>query len=95
MWYFYSLGHFLLLDWAWSNLIRPLLIESLNSQNMIYFMITTGYLNSLDMTRILKQWRHDFLAKYLCGEYCMDIMWCLCVEVKTQGFAKLFKEIFM
>ena len=41
---------------------------------MISFMITTGPLNSLDMIRILKQGRHDFLGKHLCGGYCMDIV---------------------
>ena len=48
---------------------------------MIYFMITTGSLNSQDMIKILKQSRHDFSAKPLCGGYCMDIMRCLCEEV--------------
>ena len=56
---------------------------------MISFMITTESLNSQDMIRILKQWRHDFLGKYLWGEYCMGIMRCLYVEVKIQGFVKL------
>ena len=64
----------LLFDWAWSNWARPLLIGSLNSQDMI---------------RILKQWRHDFSYKHLCDGYCMDIMWCLCVKVKIHGFVKL------
>ena len=41
-----------------------------------------------DMIRILKQWRHNFLGKYLCGGYCMHIMWSFCVEVKIQGFVK-------
>ena len=58
-------------------------------QDMISFMITTGSLNSQDMIRILKQWRHDFSGKHLCDGYCMDIMWCLCVEVKIYGFVKL------
>ena len=62
---------------------------SLNSQDMISFMITTGSLNSQGMIRILKQWRHDFSGKHLCDGYCMDIMWCLCVEVKIHGFVKL------
>ena len=65
-------GHFLLFDWPWSNWARPLLIGSLNSQGMISFMITTGSLNNQDMTRILKQWRHDFSGKHL------HIIWCLC-----------------
>ena len=45
---------------------------------MISFMITTGSLNNQDMTRILKQWRHDFSGKHLRDRYCMDIIWCLC-----------------
>ena len=46
-------------------------IGSLNSQDMISFMITTGSLNSQDMVRILKQARHDFSGKHLCDGYCM------------------------
>ena len=57
---------------------------SLNSQGMISFMITTGSLNSQDMIRILKQSRHDFSGNHLGVEYCMDIMRCLCVEIKIQ-----------
>ena len=64
-------------------------IGSLNSQGMITFMITAGSLNSQDMIRILKQSRHDFSGKHLCDGYCMDIIWCLCVEVKIHGFVKL------
>ena len=41
-----------------------------------------------DMIRILKQWRHNFLGKYLCGGYCMDILWCLCVGGQNSGFCK-------
>ena len=33
---------------------------------------------------IIKQSRHDFSGKHLCGGYCMDIMSCLCAEVKIQ-----------
>ena len=51
----WSLGLFLLFDWAWSMGARSHLIGSLNSQDMISFMITTGSLNNEDMTRILKQ----------------------------------------
>ena len=98
------LDDFLLVDLAWLILARPLLVGSLNSQDMIsfmiatgslnsqdmiFFMIATGSLNSQDMIRILKQWRHDFSGKHLCDGYCMDIMWCLCVKVKIQGFVKL------
>ena len=89
IWSFWPWGHFLLFDWACSNWVRALLIGSLNSQNMMSFMITTGSLNSLDMIRIHKQWRHDFSDKHLCDRYFMDIMWCLCVEVKIHGFVKL------
>ena len=31
------------------------------------------------MIRILKQWRHDFSGKHLCGGYFMGFIWCLCV----------------
>ena len=102
IWSFQPLAHFLLFDWEWSNWARPLLIGSLNSQDMISFMITTGSLNSQDMisfmittgslnnqdmTGILKQWRHDFSGKNVRDRYCMDIMSCL--EVKVHGFVKL------
>ena len=85
---FSLLGHFLLFDWLWSNWDRPLLIGSLNSRDIIFFMITTESLNSQNMLRILKQWRH-ISGKYLCDGHCMDVMWCLCVEVKIHGFVKL------
>ena len=83
------LGHFLPFDWSWSNWARPRLVGSLNSQDMISFMIATGFLNSQDMISILKPWRHDFWGKYLCDGYCMDIIWCLCVEAKMHGIVKL------
>ena len=47
---------------------------SLNSQDKISFMITTGSLNSQDMIMILKQSRHDFSGKHLGDGCCMDIM---------------------
>ena len=87
IWSFQLLCLFLLFDLTWSNWARPLLSGSLNSQDMIFFMITTGSLSSQGMIRILKQWRHDFSGKHLCD--CMDIMWCLCLEVKIHGFVKL------
>ena len=65
---------FLLFYWAWSNWARPLLIGSLNSQDIISFMIATRSLNSQDMIRILKQWRHDFSGKHLFGGYCSYVM---------------------
>ena len=41
------LGHFLLFDWAWSKLNQATVtIGSLKSQGMIFFVITTGSLNS-------------------------------------------------
>ena len=95
IWSFYPLGHFLLFDWAWLNWATPLLIGSLSSQDMISFMITTGSLNRQDMIRILKQWRHDFSGKHLYGGCCMDIMWCLCVEVKIHVFVKILYEFVM
>ena len=77
------LGHFLLFYWDGWNSVRPLFYWIL-SQDMIPFMITTGSLNSQDMIRILKQSRHDFSGNHLGVEYCMDIMRCLCVEIKIQ-----------
>ena len=53
------LGHFLLLDWAWSELSQG--------------TVTIGSLNSQDMIRFLKQSRHDLSGKHLFGGYCMDI----------------------
>ena len=78
IWFFQPLGHFLLFDLARSNWARPLLIRSLNSQNMIFFMITTGPLYNHNMTRILKQWRHDFSGKHLRDRHCIYVVWCLC-----------------
>ena len=60
-----------------ANWARPLFIGSLNSQDMI---------------RILKQWRHDFSGKHLCIRYCMDIMWCLCGG-QNSWFCKVFLRI--
>ena len=77
IWSFKPLGHFLLFDWAWPNWARPLLIGSLNSLDMISFMITTGFRNSQNVIRIRKQWRHDLSGKHLCDRHCMNIMWCL------------------
>ena len=51
---------------------------------MISLLITSRSLNSQDMIRILKQSGHDFSGKHLCDGYCMDIMRCLCVEIKIQ-----------
>ena len=54
------LGHFLLFDWASSKLSQATVtIGSLNSQDMISFMISTGSLISQDMISILKQLGHD------------------------------------
>ena len=83
---FLAVWPFLLFDWAWSNWARPLLIGSLNRTWHVLFKDRTCHV----LFRILKQWRHDFSGKHLCVGYCMDIMWCLCVEVKIQGFVKLY-----
>ena len=48
-----------------------------------------------DYCYIHKQSRHDFSDKHLHDGYCMDIMCCLCVEVKTRGFVKLLLEFVM
>ena len=69
------LGHFLHFDWAWSKLSQVTVNNgSLISQDMISFMIASGSINSQDMIRILKQSRHDFSGKHLCGGCCMDII---------------------
>ena len=61
---------FLRFDRAWSKLSQATVtIGSLNSQDMISFMITTGSLNNQDMIRILKQSGHDFSGKHLCDGY--------------------------
>ena len=67
------LDHFLLFDWAWSELNQvTVTIGSLNSQGMISFMSTTGFLNSQDMIKILTQLGQDFSGKRLCDGYFMD-----------------------
>ena len=74
-----------LIDWALSKLSKgTVTIRSFNSQDKIFFIITNGSLNSQNMIRTPKQSGHNFSTKYLCDEYCMDIMWCSCVEVKIQ-----------
>ena len=84
-----------LIDWAWSKLSKATAtIRSLNSQDMIFFIITSGSLNSQNMIRILKQSGHDFSDKHLCDGYCMDIMWCLWVEVKIQNVHMVLQSLF-
>ena len=51
-------------DWVWSKLSQA--------------TVTIGSLNSQDMIRILKQLRHDFSGKHLCGGYFMDVMLFMC-----------------
>ena len=50
----------------------------------ISFMITAGSLNSQDMQNIVKQSGHDFSSKPSCDGYCMDTIWCLCLEANIQ-----------
>ena len=84
-----------LIDWAWSKLSKATVtIRSLNSQDMIFFIITSGSLNSQNMIRILKQSGHDFSDKHLCDGYCMDIMWYLWVEVKIQNVHMVLQSLF-
>ena len=67
------LDHFLLFDWAWSELNQvTVTIGSLNSQGMVSFMSTTGFLKSQDMIKILTQLGQDFSGKRLCDGYFMD-----------------------
>ena len=90
IWSFQSLGYFLLFNWECSKFSQATAtIGSLNCQDMVSFMTTTGSWNSQGIIRILKQSRRDLSAKNLYNGYCMDIMLCLCVEVKIYGFVKL------
>ena len=67
-------GHFLLFDLAWSKLSQfTVTIVSINSQDMIAFMITTEFLKSQGMIRILIQSGHDFSGEI----YVMDNLWIL------------------
>ena len=58
---------FLVFDWAWVEILSQatVTIGSLNSQDMIYFMVAAGSLNTQDM---ISQ------VNILCDVYCMDIM---------------------
>ena len=67
-------------------------VGSLNSQDMISFIITTVCLNPYGMIRIFKQSGHDFSSKRLFDRYCMDIMLCLCMEVNIQQKVVWFYE---
>ena len=61
--------------WVLSKLVQPAVtsIGSLNSQDMISFMITTGC-NSQNMIRILRHSGNDFSSKRLCERFCMEIL---------------------
>ena len=74
------------------KLSQVTVIGSLTVRAWFSFMITTGSLNNQDMTRILKQWRHDFSGKHLRERYCMDIIWCLCGG-QNSWFCKAFLRI--
>ena len=77
--------------WRWSQLSQVrVTIKSLNSQDMISFMITSESINSHDMIRILKQLEHNFSGKHLSYGYCIDIIWCSLKEVKIQQRALWF-----
>ena len=92
------LGLFLLIHWAWLKLRQATFtIGSLNSQDMIYFMITAGYLNSQDMIRIVKQSRHDFSGKHLCDGFCkasLRICYVSLFECKGASMPKTYGLIF-
>ena len=72
------LGYFLLFDRVWLK----------SSQATV----NIGSLNTQDMFRILKRSGHDFSGKRLCDGYCMDIVWCLCVEINIQQMVAWFCE---
>ena len=61
-------------------------------QIMISFMIATGSLNGQDMISIVKQSGHDFSRKHSCNGYCMDFIWCLCLEFSIQQRVLWFCE---
>ena len=52
---------------------------------------TVNWILKQDMISIFKQWRPDFSGKHLCDGYCMDILWCLCVEVKIENWKRIAK----
>ena len=57
---------------VWLGMVK-LRQVTINSQDLISFMITTGSLNSQDTIRIFKQSRHDFSGKHSSDRYFMDI----------------------
>ena len=76
-WHILITHFFLLFDWARLKLSQvTVIIGSLNSQEMITFMITAGALNIQDMIRFLKQSRHMISRVSI---YVMDMVWVLCV----------------
>ena len=86
------LGYFLLFDWVWSKLNQPTVnIRSLNSQDMISFIIITG---SWNMIRILIRSGHDFSDKRQCNGWCMNLILCFCEEVNIQQKVVLWKSFF-
>ena len=69
------LDHFLLFVWAWLKLRQATVtIGSLNSQDIISFMITTGYSNSLTLLGSLNS--QDMISQV--NIYVMDFVWILC-----------------
>ena len=68
---FMFLGHFLLFHWGWSKFSQATVtIRSLNSQDMISFMITTGSLNRTWLGSLNSQ---DMISQV--NIYVMDIVW--------------------
>ena len=80
------LGHFLLVDWAWLKLSHVTVTTgSLNSEDMISFIITTGSLNSQDMISQVNVYVMDIVL-ILCDVY----LWRSIFKRGSYGFMKKF-----
>ena len=88
------LGYFSMFNRVWSKLSQATVtIGSLNTQDMISFIITTSSLNSQNMIRILKQAGDDFSGKCSCDGYCTKMscdvyVWSSIFYRGLYGFAK-------
>ena len=78
------LGHFFfcLIGYGW-NWVRPLLLLDPWSGHDFFFhddywTVRTWWLRSINSQDMISQ------VTFMCDRYCMDIMWCLCVQVKIQ-----------
>ena len=94
-WNVIFLGYFLLFDWVWSNLNLAIVnIGSLNSQDMISFIITTGSWNSEGMIRILKWSGHRFSTFIWWTLYGYYVMFICRGQYSIEGRTILWKSFF-